>query len=263
MSAPFPSAERASTVAPIDAALAKDRSPQRILRSRPGRLAVVRSESRMPLFGFAAEDADEDNGSGRLELPKTWGIDELLDPTAIQMEVERFICFQENSDKAVSNVALPAAFCHALNMYTSTAIPTIHGIQTMPMVINRQIVASDGFDEDLGIYFAISHDLRDILPDENECILEAVQREFDWLCDAWLVDVATTRHGKASAIALACTVIARHVLRVKPLFLVRAGQHGTGKTTLLDMVLTAVTGIRTPAAAWSPVEEERRKALFS
>jgi hypothetical protein len=44
---------------------------------------------------------------------------------------------------------------------------------------------------------------------------------------------------------------------------VTAGRRGNGKTTLLKMVIAAVTGIRPCAAAWSTNEEERRKAVMS
>ena len=90
-----------------------------------------------------------------------------------------------------------------------------------------------------------------------------MKREYEWLCDEWLCDVAATTEGKAAAIALACTGIVRHVVRVMPIFLARAGQHGTGKTTLLNMIATALTGRVASAAAWSTKEEERRKALFA
>jgi hypothetical protein len=118
-------------------------------------------------------------------------------------------------------------------------ISVIHGIQTMPLAIDRNIVAPEGFDAALGIWFTIPPELRDILPNECECTFEVVKREYEWLCD-----VAATTQGKAAAIALACTGIVRHVVRVMPIFLARAGQHGTGKTTLLNMVATALTGRR-------------------
>jgi len=42
-----------------------------------------------------------------------------------------------------------------------------------------------------------------------------------------------------------------------------AGRRGGGKTTTLIMLILAVTGLWPAAAAWSPSEEERRKALMS
>ena len=133
----------------------------------------------------------------------------------------------------------------------------------MPLVIDRNIVAPEGFDEALGIWFAIPGELKEAIPNESECTFDTVKREYEWLCNGWLCDVAATTEGKAVAIALACTVIVRHVVPVMPVFLARAGQHGTGKTTLLNMIATALTGRLASAAAWSPKDEERRKALFA
>jgi hypothetical protein len=75
----------------------------------------------------------------------------------------------------------------------------------------------------------------------------------------WLVDVATDPIGKAILIADDLTMIERALLPDRPSFLT-AGRRGSGKTTVLIMLLTAITGIRPPAAAWSPNEEERRGA---
>ena len=265
MPAPFPDSERRKTVLPIDRVLGKDRSARRILRGRNGRLVTVRKESQMPHYGLADEDDLDENGKPmRKELPKSWGIDELSE-VGIQMAVEHFICFLRVTGKGDPVVALPIPFCKALNALPieDSLISVIHGIQTMPLVIDRNIVAPEGFDEALGIWFAIPPELRDILPNESECTFEAVKREYEWLCDEWLCDVAATTEGKAAAIALACTGIVRHVVRVMPIFLARAGQHGTGKTTLLNMIATALTGRVASAAAWSTKEEERRKALFA
>jgi hypothetical protein len=84
-----------------------------------------------------------------------------------------------------------------------------------------------------------------------------------FLCDDWLVDVATGYAGKATLIAAALSVIERSLLPDRPVFWVTAGRRSGGKTTTLIMLLVAVTGIRPAAAAWSSNEEERRKALFA
>jgi hypothetical protein len=83
------------------------------------------------------------------------------------------------------------------------------------------------------------------------------------LTDVWLADVDTDTEGKAIIVALAMTLIQRHLLSARPAFFVTAGQRGGGKTTLLNMVATAVFGRPAAAANWSPADEERRKAIFS
>jgi hypothetical protein len=73
--------------------------------------------------------------------------------------------------------------------------------------------------------------------------------------------LATT--GKCILIAAALTIIERSLLPDRPAFWITAGRRGGGKTTTIIMLLMAVTGIRPAAAAWSPNEEERRKALLA
>jgi hypothetical protein len=68
---------------------------------------------------------------------------------------------------------------------------------------------------------------------------------------------------KCVIIAAALTLIERSLVPDRPVFFATAGRRGCGKTTLLIMLIVAVTGARPAAAAWSTVEEERRKALFS
>jgi hypothetical protein len=83
------------------------------------------------------------------------------------------------------------------------------------------------------------------------------------LTDTWLCDVAADHTGKCILIAAALTLIERSLLPDRPVFFVSAGRRGGGKTTTLIMLLMAVTGVRPSAAAWSPNEEERRKALLA
>ena len=84
-----------------------------------------------------------------------------------------------------------------------------------------------------------------------------------YLTDEWLCDVATDYAGKCTIIAAALTIIQRSLLDSRPTFFVTAGRRGSGKTTVLTMLIKAVTGIWPAAAAWSSNEEERRKALLS
>ena len=101
-----------------------------------------------------------------------------------------------------------------------------------------------------------------LLP-KGEVTDEAVAREMKYLTDEWLCDVATDYAGKCTIIAAALTIIERSLLDSRPTFFVTAGRRGSGKTTVLTMLIKAVTGIWPAAAAWSSNEEERRKALLS
>jgi hypothetical protein len=64
-------------------------------------------------------------------------------------------------------------------------------------------------------------------------------------------------------LAAALSVIERLLLPERPAFFITAGQRGGGKTTCANMISTAVLGHRASAAAWSPSDEERRKALLA
>ena len=55
----------------------------------------------------------------------------------------------------------------------------------------------------------------------------------------------------------------RALLPQRPAFFITAGQRGGGKTTTIHMISMAVLGMPAAAAAWSPSEEERRKALLA
>jgi hypothetical protein len=84
-----------------------------------------------------------------------------------------------------------------------------------------------------------------------------------YLTHGWLCDLACDYTGRCIVIAGALTIIERVLLSERPAFFMTAGQRGGGKTTTVNMVSLAVLGFRAAAAAWSPSEEERRKALFS
>lgn len=75
--------------------------------------------------------------------------------------------------------------------------------------------------------------------------------------------MATDFPGKCVLIAAAMTILERTLLPERPVYFITAGQRGGGKTTVLIMLFLAVCGHNPPACAWSPNEEERRKAVFS
>jgi len=137
-------------------------------------------------------------------------------------------------------------------------------IATAPIVLaDGGLLAAEGLDRLRGIQFIIQDELRAILPKREDCTEAAVRAAMKFLCDEWLVDVATDYVGKATIIAAALTMIERSLLPDRPCFFVTAGRRGGGKTTLLVMLIMAVTGVRPAAAAWSTNEEERRKALLA
>jgi hypothetical protein len=144
------------------------------------------------------------------------------------------------------------------------ALPTVVAIATAPIVLaDGVLLAPDGLDRERGIQFIIQDELRAVIPRAADCTPERVTEAMKFLCDEWLVDVATDSIGKGTIIAAALTLIERSLLDQRPAFFVTAGRRGGGKTTTLRMLIMAVTGLEPAAAAWSSNEEERRKALLS
>jgi hypothetical protein len=143
-------------------------------------------------------------------------------------------------------------------------LPLAVGIATLPLVLgDGTLLKGCGLDRERGIVFRIPAELSIVLPNKVECTPEAVAEAMRFLADEWLCDVASSYTGKCTLIAAALSVIERSLLPDRPVFWVTAGRRGGGKTTALIMLMVAVTGIRPAAAAWSPNEEERRKALLA
>jgi hypothetical protein len=125
------------------------------------------------------------------------------------------------------------------------------------------IRAGKGLDRVSGTIFEIPQELLDKVPRREDCTPDAVKAAMKLLCDEWLCDVSTDLTGKATIIGAALTVIERTLLDDKPTFVIKAGRRGGGKTTLVKMIMMAVTGILPAASAWSDNEEERRKTLMA
>ena len=135
----------------------------------------------------------------------------------------------------------------------------------MPLVLaDGNLLAPKGLDRQRGIQFIIPDALRAVVPQPQDCTPERVKAAMEFLCDEWLVDVATDDTGKALLIAAALTLIERSLLDNRPCFFVTAGRRGNGKTTAIYHAdHGASSGILPAASAWSSNEEERRKALMA
>ena len=176
--------------------------------------------------------------------------------------IERHIDYIDPTGRSVH---LAAPFVHHYHTRPDdTALPLIAAIATLPLVLaDGSLLSKRGLDRQRGILFRVPPELLALLPSCEECTPEAVAASMRFLCDEWLVDVACDYVGKCILLSTALTIIERSLLPDRPAFWVTAGRRGGGKTTAYIMLLMAVTGVRPSAAAWSPNEEERRKALFS
>jgi hypothetical protein len=180
--------------------------------------------------------------------------------------IEQHIDFYKTDEETgiTRSVHLPTQFVRHFMRRDDGALPTVVAIATAPIVLaDGELLAPDGLDRLRGIQFIIPKGLRAIVPQRRDCTPERVKAAMQFLCDEWLVDVATDYTGKATIIAAALTLIERSLLDQRPAFFVTAGRRGNGKTTTLFMLILAVTGLRPAAAAWSSNEDERRKALLA
>ncbi len=196
----------------------------------------------------------------KLPAPEQWVLSQMSEMEVAEM-IEQHIDYVDDG----RSVHLPIAVRPALHAaMTTTHCPTVVAIATLPIVLaDGGLVAPNGLDRSRGIIFEIQKEMRAMIPVPEDCRKGAVRQAMSYLCDTWLCDVAADYAGKCTIIAAALTIIERSLLDERPAFFVTAGRRGGGKTTLLHMLIMAVTGIKPAASAWSNNEEERRKALLS
>jgi hypothetical protein len=206
-----------------------------------------------------------------LRQPQRWILQKMNEIEVAEM-IERHIDYIDEDGRSVH---LPMPFVRHF-MRRQDSLPKMVSIAVLPVVLADGAIlvgpgAPDpedpgnvgGLDRLRGILFIVDKALWDGLPKREDCTEDAVRKAMQYLCDDWLCDVATDYTGKCTLIALALTMIERNLLDNRPAFFVTAGRRGGGKTTTLIMLLMAIMGTHPSAAAWSPNEEERRKAVMS
>jgi hypothetical protein len=196
----------------------------------------------------------------KLPAPEQWLLSRLNEFQCAEL-IEQHIDYVDEKGRSVH---LPMSFVRHFLQRDDDALPILATVSTLPIVLaDGNLLAKCGLDRDRGIVFLISEELLAVMPRREDCIAQEVGNAMRFLCDEWLCDVATDFAGKCVLIATALTVIQRSLLPDRPAFFVTAGRRGGGKTTTLTMLIMAITGLRPAAAAWSPNDEERRKALLS
>jgi hypothetical protein len=201
----------------------------------------------------------------KLAKPELWVLQQMNEMELAEM-IERHIDYYvEDEDGNHRSVHLPMQFVrHYLQRRNDDALPTAVAIAQAPLVLpDGKMLAPEGLDRERGIIFIIPNDLRAVIPAAQDCTQERVRAAMKFLCDEWLVDVATDYVGKATIVAAALTLIERSLLPERPAFFVTAGRRGGGKTTTVIMAIIGVTGVHPTVSAFSTNEEERRKVLLS
>jgi hypothetical protein len=178
--------------------------------------------------------------------------------------IEKHIEYFVETEEGERPVALHPKFVDAYMHYRDSKLPTVGAVVTNPLVLrDGTLLAPEGLERERQVIFKIERELRDLLPKPEDCTRDAVVQAMRFLVYDWLCDVATDFEGRCVLIAAAMTILERTLLPERPAFFVSAGQRGVGKTIVLTMIFLAACGHTPPACAWSPSEEERRKALFS
>ena len=246
----------------LNQVLGKVRQSEPPMRDIDGVLAAVYVRRVGNMHAFTSLGANQEEPEA-LRLPPAE--QPLLTRLSKTQAAELLECHIDYTDKEGRSVHLGSGFVDHFHVRADDdALPLVVAVATLPIVLyGGKLLKGPGLDRDYGIVFRVPAKLLAILPKKEDCAPSAAAEAMRFLCDEWLVDVATTYAGKCVLIAAALTIIERSLLPDRPTFWVTAGRRGGGKTTTLIMLLMAVTGVRPPAAAWSPNEEERRKALLA
>jgi len=261
---PYANEELLPTVTFIDDVLAKDDSPEPPMRNANG--VPVRIDEKEPwaLHLLTSGSANATARPDELMKAPTQPVITELTASSLQMLIEKYLRWEKvRKDGSFYFAATPLPFIKAFFDYADSEMPVVRGINQAPLVTaTGRLIDGGGLDRALGVVHRIDPPLRACLPagkptdDEARVALEFLMRE-------WLVDVALDDAGKCVVIVLAITLLQRALLPERPAFFVTAGQRGGGKTTLIQMIVTAILGRPAAAAAWSDNAEERKKALFS
>jgi hypothetical protein len=215
------------------------------------------------MHALTADGANQEEAkNSRLPAPEQPLLTRLTE-TELAEVIERHIDYFD--PKELRSVHLAGPFVKHFLKRSDNVLPLVRAIVTVPIVLQDGTLLGGvrGLDRQRGIIFRIPPELMRYIPTIEDCHEYAVIDALDFLMNVWLVDVAADYVGKCLLIAAALTLIQRSLLPERPGFFVTAGQRGGGKTTTLIMLLMAITGLRPSAAAWSPHDEERRKALLS
>jgi hypothetical protein len=200
----------------------------------------------------------------KLPAPEQWVLTKMNEMETAEMIEQHIDYYKDDKNCNRRSVHLPTQFVRHYMNRDDGVLPTVVAVATPPIVLaDGGLLMPKGLDRLRGIVFEIQKEVRALMPRREDCAEDEVRKAMKFLCDDWLCDVNTDLAGKCMIISAALTMIERSLLDQRPAFFVTSGRRGSGKTTLLQMLIYAITGISAAAAAWSTVEEERRKAVMS
>jgi hypothetical protein len=245
----------------LNEVLAKSRDAEPPMRDGEGWVAQVLTRGIPSLHALTTRGANhEDTNETRLPAPEQPLLYRLDEPALAEL-IERHIEYVDETNRPVH---LASAFVKHYLVRADAALPVVAAVATLPIVLpDGTILTGRGLNHRLGVVMRVPPKLHDRLPKPEECTPDAVAKAMRFLTQEWLFDVSTDYEGRCVLIACAMTILERVLLPERPAFFITAGQRGGGKTTACHMLSMAALGYRAAAAAWSPNEDERRKALFA
>jgi hypothetical protein len=262
ISAPYADAEWLPTLGVLDGVLGRSTAIEPPMRDFEGYVIEARARRVQGLHALTSWGSNkEDSEETRLPPPDQLLLSRLSEPALAEL-IERHVEFFDERNRPVH---LGTAFVkHYVHRPNDEALPLCTGLSAMPIVLpHGGMLSGPGLMRRYNMLFRVPLELCTLLPTPEDCTAPVVSRAMRFLTHEWLCDVATSYEGRCIVVACALTIIERALLPMRPAFFVRAGKRGGGKTTTLNMISTAVLDHTAAAAAWSPNEEERRKALFA
>lgn len=241
--APEPDEERLPILRSIDEILVACNDPEPPMRDLDGHPVQIQDRASSTLHELTAAGANgQEEGGTRLPSP-TFPLITPHDRYTLGHEIERHIEFFSETAKGDVSVALPQVFVDHYAPYRSSEVPIVQSVGATPLVMrNGQLIRKNGLHKGLELVLRIAPEMQAYVPDPRDCTLAAAAKALRFLFDVWLVDVHTTPEGKSVLVALALSVLERALLPERPVFIVSAPRRGGGKTTVLSMISTLVTG---------------------
>ena len=246
--APPADAEAGPIMIEWDGILCRVKRAEPPMRDVSGWPITIKLRETVGLHALTANSAnDEETDTSRLPAPKHFLITR-HDACSLEIEIGDYITFVKPTRDGERRVCPPERFVTHYLKYMRSALPTVRAVVTMPLVLpNGELLARNGLDRERRMIMRIDPELLKFIRKPEDCTQDAVFEAFRFLVEEWFVDVATDLGGKCVLIAFALSIIERVCFPERPVFFVKAGQRGGGKTTTLTMLVTAATGIK-PAA---------------
>ena len=197
--APDRNAEWLPQMSIINEVLSASKDPEPPMRDMESIVAAVHLRRLGNMHLLTAHGANEgDANETRLPPPEQPVLYRLSDAEVAEM-IERHIEYVKDGEP----VHLAAPFVHHYRQRKNdTALPIVTAIATMPMVLpDGTILSGHELDRRRGIVFRVPTALEVLLPRIEDCTPRAVAKAMQFLCDDWLIDVATNYGGKCVLLA--------------------------------------------------------------